>query len=78
MFPIDGVAFSASSQYDKLEKNSIDCTYSVITLLVKLDGGETRNLSVVQLVGCGIDLGNHNLVIVLELLSQLQSQTDKN
>jgi hypothetical protein len=56
---------------------SIDCTYSVITLLVKLDGRETRNLSVVQLVGCGINLGNHNLVIVLELLSQLQSQIDK-
>jgi hypothetical protein len=57
---------------------SIDFTYSVITLLVKLDGGETGNLSVFQLIGCGIDLGNHNLVIVLELLSQLQLQTDEN
>lgn len=46
-------------------------TYFIILLFVHLESWERLDLSVFQLVNCGIHLGYDNVSIVLELLSQL-------
>ena len=45
--------------------------YLVVTLLVELDGGETLDLGVLQLVGRRVDLGDQDALVVLVLFSQL-------
>ena len=42
----------------------------VVSLLEQLDGGESLNLDVLELVGSRVHLGNDDVFVVLELLTQ--------
>lgn len=44
---------------------------TVISLLVELQGWERCDLGMFQLIGGSINLGNHNIGVVLELVSKL-------
>jgi hypothetical protein len=45
--------------------------YLVVSLGEKLNGWESLDLDILNLVGSGVHLGNHDLVIVGKVLSQL-------
>ena len=46
-------------------------SHLIASLREELDGGERLDFDVVQLVGSGVHLGHNNILVVLELLTQL-------
>ena len=50
---------------------SVVVDHLVVSLLEELDGGEALDLDVLQLVGGGVHLGDDDLVVVGELVTQL-------
>ena len=51
--------------------------YLVVSLGEQLDGRESLNLDVLELVGGGVHLGDDNVLGVLELLTQLVPDRDE-
>ena len=56
---------------------SVVVDHLVVSLLEELDGGEALDLDVLQLVGGGVHLGDHDVIVVLELLTQLVVDGDE-
>ena len=54
-----------------------DLFYLVVSLGEQLDGRESLNLDVLELVGGGVHLGDDNVLGVLELLTQLVPDRDE-
>ena len=54
-----------------------DLFYLVVSLGAQLDGRESLNLDVLELVGGGVHLGDDNVLGVLELLTQLVPDRDE-
>lgn len=55
---------------------SVECPLSIIVLDlvvlgVQFDGGEGRDLGMLQLVGCRVDLGDHDVGVSFEVLAEL-------
>jgi hypothetical protein len=43
----------------------------LVVLSVQFDGGERGDLGVLQLVGGGVDLGDHHIIVLFEVLTEL-------
>ena len=49
----------------------VNGVYLVVSLGEELDGWESLDLDILNLVGSGVHLGNHDIFRVLEVFSQL-------